>query len=75
MDRARLFDEQVVPLPERALTGPLFTVGTQFGQSNVAITGGNTCFAGCPTIIVQFNIATVIQLAFARGGGRGRGHW
>ncbi len=75
MDRARLFDEQVVPLPERALTGPLFTVGTQFGQANVAITGGNTCFAGCPTIIVQFNIATVIQLAFARGGGRGRGRW
>jgi hypothetical protein len=72
MERLRASDERVTLLPERALTGPLFTVGTQFTQSNVAITGGNTCFAGCPTIIVQFNVATVIQLAFARGGRGGR---
>ncbi len=71
MERWHVMDEQIVPLPERALTGPLFTVGTQFQQSNVAITGPTSCFAGCPTIVIQFNVATVVQLAFVRGG-RGR---
>ncbi|GBD21177.1 hypothetical protein HRbin28_01626 [bacterium HR28] len=71
MERTWLTEERVSVLPERMVTGPLFTVGLQFQQGNWANAGGNTCFAGCPTIIIQLNIANVIQIAMARSG-RGR---
>ncbi|MCS7051225.1 MAG: hypothetical protein NZ761_07820 [Dehalococcoidia bacterium] len=71
MERNWLLEERVTALPERALTGPLFTVGAGIQQGNGAVAGGNTCLAGCPSIIIQLNVAVVIQMAMGRGG-RGR---
>lgn len=69
MESAQLLHETITPLSDRHETAPM-TVNLglgaanwgQIGQGNWANAGGNQCFAGCPTIIVQLNIATIVQI-------------
>ncbi|MBX6754721.1 hypothetical protein [Thermorudis peleae] len=70
MEPSFLAAETIRPLPDRLETGPLALGGTNWGQiggSNWALAGGNRCFAGCPTIVVQLNIAVINQILVMHG--------
>lgn len=57
-------------VPDYLETGSLALRGTTWGQiggSNWAVTGGNSCFAGCPTIVIQLNIAVINQILIMHG--------